>query len=520
MSEEKYATCLLLRVVLPDLQTTDLLNFHPNITIEQIIETIKKKHKIISLISYGLYCSTANGFWLEPQKTIMDYQLWKYPIIEFKKKRTIQVKVKFEEKTESVPIDEGATIANAFQDIKTKFSIDESQNYTLLSERYILDEEWPFVDQEDFLDLEKTVFTLQSKTSGKENSQNLTPIFGSSLSTAVERAGGEGNLPTVITKVFEFVEKNGILTKGIYKTPGRTNNVGKLKEIFNQKEEFDINKFIESPHDATGVLKMYLQDLSGPVIPEQFFNSLLEVAKINELWEQMPRLKKILISLPLINFKVCGIIFKHLYAVSTHSDKNEMGINDLAVSFCPSLVSKSQKLSKSSQMSKNAIRIWSLLIKENGYLFFEQEKNYQPIFAIANHDFEPTNEGDLSVTQGERIQIIKKTDEESDGWWTARNENGDEGMVPSNYFTIISNNDKTLTTSIQKKKGKISGVIDQLTTTLIDRIEKKNELENNFKQINQEMEEIQNEILEEKERISRIVKFLRYKFGENSIENL
>ena len=53
-----------------------------------------------------------------------------------------------------------------------------------------------------------------------------------------------------------------------------------------------------------------------------------------------------------------------------------------------------------------------------------------PIF-IALFDYDPRTSDDLSVRQGEKLEIIDKTDED---WWQARSlETHKEGYIPSKY---------------------------------------------------------------------------------------
>ncbi|XP_019740525.1 tyrosine-protein kinase Blk isoform X3 [Hippocampus comes] len=49
---------------------------------------------------------------------------------------------------------------------------------------------------------------------------------------------------------------------------------------------------------------------------------------------------------------------------------------------------------------------------------------------VAQHDFEPTNPGELSFGKGDRFEVLQ----ENGDWWLARSlATGDEGFIPSNY---------------------------------------------------------------------------------------
>ncbi|KAH7887775.1 hypothetical protein F5I97DRAFT_1935845 [Phlebopus sp. FC_14] len=53
--------------------------------------------------------------------------------------------------------------------------------------------------------------------------------------------------------------------------------------------------------------------------------------------------------------------------------------------------------------------------------------------AVALYDFEGTSSDELSVQEGERLDIIEKEGEE---WWKCRNKQGAEGVVPASYLEV------------------------------------------------------------------------------------
>lgn len=52
----------------------------------------------------------------------------------------------------------------------------------------------------------------------------------------------------------------------------------------------------------------------------------------------------------------------------------------------------------------------------------------QMVYVTAVYDFDAQAEGDLSFRAGDRIELVKKTDNQED-WWTGRL-NGQEGVFP------------------------------------------------------------------------------------------
>jgi len=46
------------------------------------------------------------------------------------------------------------------------------------------------------------------------------------------------------------------------------------------------------------------------------------------------------------------------------------------------------------------------------------------------YDYQADGEGEISITEGDQIVIMKEND---DGWWMGKKDNGDKGLFPGNY---------------------------------------------------------------------------------------
>ncbi|KAG5716742.1 Protein pob1 [Termitomyces sp. T112] len=58
-----------------------------------------------------------------------------------------------------------------------------------------------------------------------------------------------------------------------------------------------------------------------------------------------------------------------------------------------------------------------------------------PEYVYALHDFTPEHEDEVSFHAGERIEVIEKDEQYSDGWWQGRNLAGQVGLFPQSYTT-------------------------------------------------------------------------------------
>lgn len=61
---------------------------------------------------------------------------------------------------------------------------------------------------------------------------------------------------------------------------------------------------------------------------------------------------------------------------------------------------------------------------------------HQPgTICTGSYDFQSNNKGDLSFSKGERLTIVKVTQDSN--WYKARNKDGDSGMIPANYIKAL-----------------------------------------------------------------------------------
>ena len=61
-------------------------------------------------------------------------------------------------------------------------------------------------------------------------------------------------------------------------------------------------------------------------------------------------------------------------------------------------------------------------------------------YAVADHDFEASGEGELSFKEGDRIKITEEECEPND-WW-AGELNGVAGFFPSNFCTVVEEHER------------------------------------------------------------------------------
>jgi len=163
-------------------------------------------------------------------------------------------------------------------------------------------------------------------------------VYGMGLQEQLSRDGSE--LPIIVVKCIEYIEKHGIFQEGIYRRSGSSIKVDKIKNLFNLDANNVDLETLELAHDVdnvAGAFKLYLRELPEAVVPSIYWSKFLVAHKETEDQSQLDGLKLALKSLPGIYYKLLAYIILHLSKVASHGEENKMPISNLSIVFGPTL---------------------------------------------------------------------------------------------------------------------------------------------------------------------------------------
>ncbi|KAJ2157114.1 Rho GTPase-activating protein [Coemansia sp. RSA 552] len=177
---------------------------------------------------------------------------------------------------------------------------------------------------------------------------NPKPIFGAPLEEQLRRDGVE--VPLIVTKCAEAVEAYGLQNEGIYRQSGQTSQVNKLRTEFDLgSEHVDLNSstYVSDINNVTGVLKMYLRELPGGLIPSQqrahmlsFFSGTEDVREDSELElaKKVSGLADAIRSMSPYYGRTLRCLFTHLDKVQAFQEYNMMNSENLSIVFGPTIL--------------------------------------------------------------------------------------------------------------------------------------------------------------------------------------
>jgi hypothetical protein len=180
-----------------------------------------------------------------------------------------------------------------------------------------------------------------SNNLNSQTSDRRRPTFGIDLAEQMTRDNAE--LPPIIEKCCQAIEKHGIRSQGIYRVNGTTRKVIQLKEKLDRDLDsvnLDAEEWSSDINNVTSALKSWFRELPDPLLTLSLHQGFIDAAKIENDRLRHIRLHERVNDLPDPNYATLKYFLGHLYRVSQYESENSMSIQNLAIVFGPTLFSQ------------------------------------------------------------------------------------------------------------------------------------------------------------------------------------
>jgi hypothetical protein len=168
-------------------------------------------------------------------------------------------------------------------------------------------------------------------------------IFGGSLEELCEAE--EQLVPTVVRSCIAEIESRGLEHEGIYRKSGTQTEVNTLKAAIQSCPEFGARVQLadyEDIHVVSGVLKHFFRELPVSLLPEDYYNEMVEVVQANsDACERSTGVRAIfkrIASTHPAHYATMHFLFHHLCKVINNRQRNLMTSRNLGVVFGPTLL--------------------------------------------------------------------------------------------------------------------------------------------------------------------------------------
>jgi len=147
-------------------------------------------------------------------------------------------------------------------------------------------------------------------------------------------------VPPIMQKCCEAIEKYGIQSQGIYRLSGTTSKVANLKlKLDRDLEAVDLNapEWAGDINNVASVMKMWLRELPEPLMTQSLHQGFIEGAKIENDRLRHIRLHERVNELPDPNYATLKYFLGHLHRINQNATENSMSMQNLAIVFGPTL---------------------------------------------------------------------------------------------------------------------------------------------------------------------------------------
>uniref|UniRef100_A0A3Q3ID67 Rho GTPase activating protein 24 n=1 Tax=Monopterus albus TaxID=43700 RepID=A0A3Q3ID67_MONAL len=227
-------------------------------------------------------------------------------------------------------------------------------------------------------------------------------IFGQKLEETVryERRYGNKLAPMLVEQCVDFIRQRGLREEGLFRLPGQANLVKELQDAFDcgEKPSFDSNTDV---HTVASLLKLYLRELPEPVIPFHKYDEFLTCTKLLGKDDEMgmKELRRLVESLPPVNYNLLKYICRFLDEVQSYSGVNKMSVQNLATVFGPNILRP--KVEDPVAIMEGTVlvqQLMAVLIGQHDVLFPHSEDNPTTLELVNNNSIELTRQQATTTT--------------------------------------------------------------------------------------------------------------------------
>ncbi|KAF8216480.1 RhoGAP-domain-containing protein [Mycena galopus ATCC 62051] len=164
------------------------------------------------------------------------------------------------------------------------------------------------------------------------------PTFGVDLADQMARDNVE--VPPIMEKCCQAIEKYGIESQGIYRLSGTVTKVANLRQRLDKdmdSVDLDATEWSSDINNVASVMKMWLRELPDPLLTYELQQGFIDAAKIENDRLRHIRLHERVNDLPDANYATLKYFLGHLHRINEHATENSMSVQNLAIVFGPTL---------------------------------------------------------------------------------------------------------------------------------------------------------------------------------------
>ncbi|KAF1980921.1 RhoGAP-domain-containing protein [Aulographum hederae CBS 113979] len=168
----------------------------------------------------------------------------------------------------------------------------------------------------------------------------IRPVFGVNLDDLFRR--DQSPVPMVVYQCIQAVDLFGLDVEGIYRIPGTSSHITRLKSLFDHdasKVDFrNPEAFFHDVNSVAGLCKQFFRDLPDPLLTTEHYGEFIDAARVEDETIRRDSVHAIINALPDPNYATLRALVLHLNRVAEHFQTNRMSTSNLAICFAPTLM--------------------------------------------------------------------------------------------------------------------------------------------------------------------------------------
>ncbi|XP_075702943.1 rho GTPase-activating protein 40 [Rhinoderma darwinii] len=166
-------------------------------------------------------------------------------------------------------------------------------------------------------------------------------LFGVSLPALLEQDRKlitNTQVPLILQAILNCLEKNGLELQGILRICGSQARMKSLQQRLERNFYAGLFSWDDvNPHDAAGLLKLFLRELPVPLLTAEYLPAFTAVQKISDLKQRLQALNLLILVLPEANRSTLKALLEFLRKVASHEKCNLMSLWNIATIMAPNL---------------------------------------------------------------------------------------------------------------------------------------------------------------------------------------
>ncbi|XP_066443439.1 rho GTPase-activating protein 40 isoform X2 [Eleutherodactylus coqui] len=166
-------------------------------------------------------------------------------------------------------------------------------------------------------------------------------LFGVSLTALLEQDRKlitNTQVPLLLQAILNCLEKNGLEIQGILRICGSHARMKSLQQRLERNFYAGLFSWDEvNPHDAAGLLKLFLRELPAPLLTAEYLPAFTAVQKITDLKQRLQALNLLILVLPEANRSTLKALLEFLRKVASYEKRNLMSLWNIATIMAPNL---------------------------------------------------------------------------------------------------------------------------------------------------------------------------------------